>query len=73
MGLRVHSGRLPMQNCGVPSRQAALERFGRLKSKEAFRLRVSHCFCSLKGDVWISIFSCPHFLSSLTFMNFRCL
>lgn len=29
--------------------------------------------CSLRGAVWMSIFSCPHFLSSLTFMNFRCL
>ena len=30
-------------------------------------------FRSLKGGVWISIFSCPDLPSSLTFMNFRCL
>lgn len=58
------------QNRGVPSRRAALKRFARPKSK---RLRTSRCFCSLKGGVWVSIFSCPHFPSSLTFTNFRCL
>lgn len=72
-GLGVRSSCLPMQNARVPSHQAGLKCFAKLKSKESFRLRISCCFCSLTGGVWISIFSCPHFLSSLTFMNFRCL
>lgn len=73
MDLWVHSGHPPTQNNRVPAHQAALKCFARLESKEASRLRVSPCFCSLEGGVWVSLFSCPLFLSSLTFMNFRCL
>lgn len=35
--------------------------------------RLLGCLYHTAFVVWISIFSYPHFLSSLTFMNFRCL